>query len=126
MNLYPYNLYILVVALIILLIYVCLTLKKIKHLSKNIQNSLLKVTNIQTKTNTLLTTVLTKVSEQKAICTSALKAIKIYALWNAIFKDYKKQESKGMKQLHSSATHVIQKKQANTLVYQALARIISE
>ncbi len=126
MNLYPYNLYILLLALIILFIYICLTFKKLKTLSKTIENTLVKVASIQTKTNALLTSILTKVENQKVICTNALKAIKIYALWNAVFKDYKKQDAKGFKQLHSSATHVIQKKQANTLVYQVLARMISE
>lgn len=126
MNLYPYNLYILIITVIILLVYICLTLKKIKKLSKNIQSSLVKVAHIQNNVTILLTTVLTKVEEQKAICTSAIKAIKIYALWNAVFKDYKKQDAKGLKQLQSSATHVIQKKQANTLLYQVLARMISE
>ena len=117
MNLYPYNLYILLIAFVILIIYLCLTLKKVNHIITISNEAALKGQNY-------LLSITNKINTQKELGTKAVKFLNIYLLWHAVSKDYKKADKKGIKQFQSSATNILQKKQANRLIQESLTHLL--
>lgn len=126
MNLYPYNLYILLIAFVVLIIYTCLTLKKLAVLSKKGKTTSEKLIHILYKGNDIATTISSRVETKKVVLSKTIKGLKIYTVWRAIFNDYEKKDTKGLKELQSSASYVLQKKQATALVDEVLAHMFVE
>lgn len=126
MNLYPYNLYILLITLFIFIIYICLTLKKLAVLAKKGKTTSEKMIHVLYKGNDVATTISSRVETKKVVLAKTIKGLKIYTIWRAIFNDYEKKETKGIKELQSSASYVLQKKQATALANEVLAHMFME
>ncbi len=78
------------------------------------------------KGNDVATTISSRVETKKVVLAKTIKGLKIYTIWRAIFNDYEKKETKGIKELQSSASYVLQKKQATALANEVLAHMFME
>ena len=124
MNLYPYNLYILLIAFVILIIYLCLTIKKVNPLLSKVNHIVTIGNEAAFKGQNYLLSITNKINAQKELGTKAVKFLNIYLLWRAVSKDYKKADKKGLKQLQSSTTNILQKKQANRFIQESLTHLL--
>ena len=112
------------IAFVILIIYLCLTLKKVNPLLSKVNHIITISNEAALKGQNYLLSITNKINTQKELGTKAVKFLNIYLLWHAVSKDYKKADKKGIKQFQSSATNILQKKQANRLIQESLTHLL--
>lgn len=123
-NLYPYNMYALYIAIGLLVLFLIYTLVKtgpllnalnrltpqLEHISKNSESLNEKLSALQPK--------------EKKKKLSPQEMFNLLLLYSAIRKDYKKKETKGFKQIGKSTTNVLYNKQKQQMITDQLLKII--
>lgn len=126
MNIYPWNVYILYCAIAITIVFLVMTLVRLKPLLQelNTMNKNMDGLNAQTTTMNKKLELLPKKDPNKKSFVGAPEIFSGYMLLRAILKDQKKSGVKGQQQFRSSASKVIKKRMYNQSIQENIMKIL--